>query len=239
MATKNSNQKKRGRPPGRSEKGRQSQELLYQTAIRLFSEQGYAETTLRQIAREAGVSPALLYKYFPSKVAVVLELYDRLSLGFEARAQEMPKGTWRVRAFFALAESLASLRGHRGAMRALIPVMISDSSYGLFSENTTFSRSRVQGQFERAISDATDAPKGGVGKALGNLFYMLQLAVILWWLLDRSPAQRATTGLIQLLESLGGPVSMLLRLPGTGSVLLRLDDLVRESFYGEEIAYGS
>ena len=43
--------KKPGRPPGRSEKGRAREALLYDTALRLFAEQGYEATTLRQIAR--------------------------------------------------------------------------------------------------------------------------------------------------------------------------------------------
>lgn len=236
MKTKNSNQKKRGRPPGRSEKGRQSQEQLYETAIQLFLEQGYAKTTLRQIAREAGVSPALLYKYFPSKLAVILELYDRLSLDFEVRAQEMQQGPWRVRVFFALDQSLASLCGHRDTMRALIPVMVADPSHGLFSGETAVSRLRVHEQFKRAILDAKDSPKEAVGNALGNLFYMLQLGVILWWLLDRSPDQRATAGLVTLLKSLATPAAMLLRVPGTVRVLGTLDALVREAMYGEVLS---
>jgi AcrR family transcriptional regulator len=43
-----------------------SQEIL-ETALRLFSEQGYDETTVAQLAREAGVSQRTLFRYFGTK----------------------------------------------------------------------------------------------------------------------------------------------------------------------------
>lgn len=43
-----------------------SQEILA-TALRLFTEQGYDETTVAQIAREAGVSQRTLFRYFGAK----------------------------------------------------------------------------------------------------------------------------------------------------------------------------
>jgi AcrR family transcriptional regulator len=43
-----------------------SQEIL-ETALRLFSEQGYDETTIAQIAQEAGVSQRTLFRYFGTK----------------------------------------------------------------------------------------------------------------------------------------------------------------------------
>ncbi|MFD2421765.1 TetR/AcrR family transcriptional regulator [Amycolatopsis pigmentata] len=43
-----------------------SREILA-TALRLFTEQGYDETTMAQIAREAGVSQRTLFRYFGTK----------------------------------------------------------------------------------------------------------------------------------------------------------------------------
>ena len=45
---------------------RASQEILA-TALRLFTEQGYDETSVAQIARESGVSQRTLFRYFGSK----------------------------------------------------------------------------------------------------------------------------------------------------------------------------
>ena len=54
------------------------------TAMQLIAARGYEATTLRDIAKEAGVSVGLLYRYFPSKQAVVIALYDELSSDYRA-----------------------------------------------------------------------------------------------------------------------------------------------------------
>lgn len=46
-------------------------------ALRLFSEQGYAKTTVEQIARRAGLSKGAVYLYFPSKDALLEGLVKR------------------------------------------------------------------------------------------------------------------------------------------------------------------
>ncbi|HEY9462479.1 MAG TPA: helix-turn-helix domain-containing protein, partial [Vicinamibacterales bacterium] len=86
MFTKNSKSAKRGRPPGRTVEGEATRHRLYETAIRLIGEQGYEATTLRDVAKRAGVSAGLLYRYFPSKRSVVLALYDELSDAFAKEA---------------------------------------------------------------------------------------------------------------------------------------------------------
>ena len=68
--------RRRGRPRGRTEQGEHTRRHVYEVAIRLIATRGWQQTTLRDVAREAGVSVGLLYRYFPSKQAVVLERVD-------------------------------------------------------------------------------------------------------------------------------------------------------------------
>src|SRR5437868_6016902 len=79
----------RGRPPGTTSQGQAARQLLYDTAIRLIGERGFENTTLRDVAAAAGVSVGLLYRYFPSKQAVVLALYEELSAEQESRGESM------------------------------------------------------------------------------------------------------------------------------------------------------
>lgn len=49
---------------------------LIDVAQRLFVEQGYENTTIEQIAEQAGISKRSFFRYFASKEAVVLAKYD-------------------------------------------------------------------------------------------------------------------------------------------------------------------
>src|SRR3954466_12632145 len=84
----------RGRPPGQTARGATARQLLYETAVQLLTQFGYEATTLRDIAKTAGVSVGLLYRYFPSKQAVVLALYDELSQDYATQALQLPRGAW-------------------------------------------------------------------------------------------------------------------------------------------------
>src|SRR5215204_3108362 len=106
MFTHNTKARTRGRPRGQTDQGSATRQRLYATAIGLITRRGYEATTLREIAGEAGVSVGLLYRYFPSKQAVIVALYDELSTEYAQRAAGMKPGTWRSRFTFALQTSL-------------------------------------------------------------------------------------------------------------------------------------
>ena len=229
MFTKNRKAAKRGRPPGRTVEGEATRRRLYETAIRLVGEQGYEATTLRDVAKRAGVSPGLLYRYFPSKRSVVLALYDELSDAFAKESAGMPAGKWRDRFLYALETSLRALGPHRVTLRALVPVMVGDVDEGVFAQSTAFSRTRVQAIFRTAVVDATDAPPQKLAEALGRLLYLMHLGVILWWLLDKSPGQRATRGLLSLWRRMLPSATLALRLPVVRGAVQSADMLFGEA----------
>ncbi len=229
MFSKNSKPLRRGRPPGRTPEGEATRERLYRTAIALVGERGYQAATLRDVAARAGVSPGLLYRYFPSKRAVVLALYDELSEEFARQAEAMPRGKWRERFIHVLELSLRVIGPHRVTLRALAPVMIGDTDEGVFAQATAFSRLRVQTAFQRAVIDATDAPKAPVAAALGRLLYLLHLGILLWWLLDRTPGQTATGALIALFRQILPSAAVALHLRPVRTFVVSADSLFEQA----------
>jgi AcrR family transcriptional regulator len=236
MFTKNVKVRKRGRPAGETPQGAETRARLYSIAMRLIAERGYDATTLRDIATEAGVSVGLLYRYFPNKQAVVMALYDQLSADYARQAEAMPPGKWRERFVFALKTSLEVLAPHRVALRALTPVLVGDPNDGIFSGTTAFSRVRVQGTFEAAVTGSSDAPNAPLAAPLGRLLYMIHLAVLLWWLLDKSPKQRATTALVTLTQQLLPSASLALRVPPVKRFVIATDALIREALFEDPVA---
>jgi AcrR family transcriptional regulator len=236
MFTENVKPRKRGRPPGLSAQGAAARSRLYETAIGMISARGYEATTLREIAKEAGVSVGLLYRYFPSKQAVILALYDELSADFARQAGTMNPGKWRGRFIFALKTSLRTLAPHRVALCALIPVLVGDPHDGVFAAGTAFSRERVLRVFEEAVSRAADAPQPALAAALGRLLYLVHLAVLLWWLLDKTPKQRATAALVGLTDQLLPSAALTLRLPPIRRFVIAMDELIREALFGSPAA---
>lgn len=66
-----------------------SREIL-ETALRLFIEQGYDETTIAQIAREAGVSQRTLFRYFGTKEDLLGGDQDRFGQVLTDTISELP-----------------------------------------------------------------------------------------------------------------------------------------------------
>lgn len=70
-------------PPGRPKQKRLSSEErrrdILEKAIRFFANNGMASST-RDLARELGVTQPLLYRYFPSKDALIKEVYEAVYL---------------------------------------------------------------------------------------------------------------------------------------------------------------
>lgn len=65
------------RQNGQNPPGPGAHERLLEAGMRLFAEQGYAATTVREIVEEAGVTKPVLYYYFESKAGIFRAILDR------------------------------------------------------------------------------------------------------------------------------------------------------------------
>lgn len=79
--------KKRGRPAGKSSR----RKIILEVARASFANLGYAQTTIRKIAQEAGVDVALVSQYFGSKEALFSEVMS-ISKASLAKIEDAVKG---------------------------------------------------------------------------------------------------------------------------------------------------
>ncbi len=89
------------RPGLRERKKARTRAAIREHALRLFREQGYAATTVDQIAEAADVSPSTFFRYFPTKEDVVLQ--DDLDVLASAPSRSSPPDLSPVAAFRAAA----------------------------------------------------------------------------------------------------------------------------------------
>ena len=81
-------------------KGEQTRALILNTALDLLQEHGYEKTTMRAIAKKAGVSLGNAYHYFDTKEHLIQAFYHRLHQEHLANANSTASNantSWRWR----------------------------------------------------------------------------------------------------------------------------------------------
>jgi AcrR family transcriptional regulator len=78
-------------------KGDRTRARLLQIAIRRFAAEGFRRTSVSEIAREAGLSPAAVYAYFDGKEGLFQAAVDADAEGLIAEATEAAAGEGSVR----------------------------------------------------------------------------------------------------------------------------------------------
>jgi AcrR family transcriptional regulator len=77
----------------RERKKRETREALTRTALELFAERGYDETTLAEIAEAAGVSTRTIFAYFPSKEDILFANTQAMCDALGTALADRPAGT--------------------------------------------------------------------------------------------------------------------------------------------------
>lgn len=88
-------------------KKKEIRQAILDAAYKLFSKQGYSETNIANIARTAGVAPANVYVYFPSKLEILFSIYE----------------PWLTKQFDALEKSLRRIADPRQRLRKILSTL--------------------------------------------------------------------------------------------------------------------
>jgi AcrR family transcriptional regulator len=190
----------------------------------LFAEKGYEATTMRDVAREAGASLGLAYRYFASKEEFALALYMGLAEGSEEWARDgLVGGTVAERFETVMVAKLDQVSPHRGPLAALLSRALDpDSSISALGEGTAAVREKMGGVFLEVVRGASDAPGEKQARELGNVLYALHLAILLYWFHDRTQDVRATRELVGSARDALRYLRPALRLPPMSRVLSNL-----------------
>jgi AcrR family transcriptional regulator len=214
-------------------KGEETRDRILATALDLFTAKGYEQTTLRDIAATAQCSLGLTYRYFERKEDLVLALYERLLVEFEAEMRSLPPGSIASRYAHAMQIKLRQLAPYREAFGALFGAALTPHSpINVLGDRSAPIRQRASAAFGVVVVGATDAPRARQADDLAMLLYAAHFLIILFWLHDRTPDQRATADLLRFTRDTLGRFRPVLRLPPVGKLVARLAALIKPMFGG-------
>lgn len=113
----------------RERKKRRTRETIARVALELFDRQGYAETTIAQVAAAADVSPRTVSGYFPAKEELAFPDDEEALALLQAHLRERGPDTLAPQALRSwLQEWLEGLKGREERLRAQTRVVAANQS---------------------------------------------------------------------------------------------------------------
>jgi AcrR family transcriptional regulator len=124
-------------------------EQLLETATRLFSKHGYANTSVAQICAEAGVSKGALYHHYKSKDAILYGIYQPLlELQIDSLQEIIKQPTPIVDRLFMVAEDVG-----RTCLERIDELTVFIQSMHLLEPETRSLVSRQRRHYHQILSD--------------------------------------------------------------------------------------
>lgn len=199
-----------------SGRGTETRQRLVDTALRLFRENGFASTTMRRIADEAGVSLGNAHYYFAGKDELVQELYHAVQLDHRDRALPLLA--------VVLHTGLDAMAPYHSFGTAFVTrALPAGATSSPFSAESGPSRELAVDLMRRAVATSRTRVPRALEEPLPTLLWLVLLGVTLHWVTDASPGQCRTRTLADGVAPIVGKAIGLARLPGAGSLV---DDVV-------------
>jgi AcrR family transcriptional regulator len=184
------------------EKREEIRRSLVAAATELFSEQGLAETSLREVAARAGVAPGTVYKYFADRDKLFYAYFEIRQDDALASLQGIAEfDSWslkeKLQAYVEalLSEYLEEREFVSVAFKGLVDSPM--QSYGALQPAKRKATTAVEGFF-RAAAAKGEIPSGPYDAFLIHLFWDYTSAVLLFWLKDDSEGFSRTSEFIDI-----------------------------------------
>ena len=183
----------------RPAKSEQTRTLILETALRLFQENGYDGTTMRAIAKEAGVSVGNAYYYFASKEHLVQGFYDRMADDHRDRFRDAVAGRsdFRERLQATLETWLdVAAPYHEFSAQLFKNAADPNSPLSPFSQESAPAREAMFEIYADVLTGSDAKVDAELARMLPELLWLYHLGIVLYWVYDRSPGAERTRRLV-------------------------------------------
>jgi len=229
----------RKKKAAKTQKGDQTKALILETALQMFRERGYEETTMRAIADKAGLSLGNAYYYFHSKEYLIQAFYQRLH--DEHLAAALPalehKETLKARLLTVMRLRIDVMKPYHQFAGVLFKTAAHpESPLNPFSDESDPVRQQSMDLFAKVVEGTKARIPKDLKAELPYLLWVYQMGIVLFWIHDPSPNHRRTYRLIdhtvdlldKLIHLASNPLMRPLR-----KQALRLVDEIREALPDE------
>jgi len=183
----------------KTSKGDQTKALILETALEMFRERGYDETTMRAIAQKAGVSLGNAYYYFRSKEYLIQAFYQRLHeshLAAALPALENDK-TLKARLLTVMRTKIETMKPYHQFAGVLFKTAGNPQSpLNPFADETDPVRDASIQLFATVLEGTKARIPNDLQAELPYLLWVYSMGVVLFWIHDQSPKHRRTHRLI-------------------------------------------
>ena len=186
-------------PGASTSKGEQTRQRIVESAMKLFEERGYASTTMRAVADEAGVSLGNAYYYFASKDHLIQGFYDRLQqLHAETVGPRLDGVTGFAERWAACELAFVDVAAPYRPFAGKFFSVASDPSSPLnpFSADSTPAREASTAILRDVLEGSDLSADARLRRELPGLLWLAHMGLVLFWVYDGSPSQRRTRDLV-------------------------------------------
>jgi AcrR family transcriptional regulator len=180
-------------------KGDQTKALILETALEMFRERGYDETTMRAVAQKAGVSLGNAYYYFHSKEYLIQAFYQRLNDSHDAAA--LPalehEKTLKARLLTMMRTKIETMEPYHQFAGVLFKTAANPRSpLNPFGDESDPVREASIQLFEKVLEGEKVRIPKDLRTELPYLLWVYSMGIVLFWIHDQSPRRRRTHRLI-------------------------------------------
>ena len=185
--------------PTKTPKGEQTRELILKSALDLLGEHGYEKTTMRAIAKRAGVSLGNAYHYFGSKEHLIQAFYHQTHQAHLAAVRPaLEKETsFKARLLTVMKLKISTIEPYHEFAGVLFKTAADPHSpLNPFADDSAPTRGDSIKLFEDLVADTKARIPSDLRAELPYLLWLYHMGVILFWIHDSSPKRARTHRLI-------------------------------------------
>jgi AcrR family transcriptional regulator len=178
----------------------ETRKRILKVSQKQFAQQGFEQTTTRDIARDASIAVGTLFNYFPTKESIVESLVNEAcSRGAERFAAELERNgqtnssTLEEALFGHVAAVLRELKPFRKYLPAVSETLLSPLTTNHSGEHSFFRTAHLEIVSHILLRHAQE---DAVSSMAIQLYWTLYTGVLVFWARDSSPRQEDSLALL-------------------------------------------